>query len=85
MDSELQNAIQRVESRHAKYPWVYHNDDFKVWEAARKVANPDIDTMRRTIISAGIELQNQERNITWPEWAVELLVALGVTEAPDGQ
>ncbi len=87
MDSELQAALDR---------WMEQGLDCdpttnEVWmvarlaEAARKVANLDIDTMRRTIISAGIELQNQERNITWPEWADELLVALGVTEAPDGQ
>ncbi len=77
MDSELQADLDRWDdplNPRSKAQTA------RIVEAARKVANPDIDTMRRTIISAGIELQNQERNITWPEWANELLTALGITE-----
>ena len=78
--SNLQRAIRKVETAidSAITPAGIYIEP--VLEAARKYANPDIDTMRRTVIVAGIELQNQERNITWPEWANELLAALGVTE-----
>ena len=75
--SDLQDAL----NQHAEDELHMRLDQWEtIVEAARKYANPDIDTMRRTVIVAGIELQNQERNITWSEWANELLAALSVTE-----
>ena len=79
MDSELKAALDLLEDDKYRPPEIT-KARLIVFRAARKVANIDIDTMRRTIISAGIELQKQERNITWSEWANELLTALGITE-----
>ena len=78
--SDLQDALRRIpEDWNGSPEW--RKPVLVLRAAARRVANlPDTDTMRRTIISAGIELQKQERNITWPEWANELLAALGITE-----
>ena len=84
--SDLRQALNRfIVGRRAPEISVEMNDDLElIFKAARKQADLEdrinSGEARHTITRAGLELQRQELNITWPEWADKLVAALGLTD-----